>query len=164
MSKIPDLLTHVLIGLSVALVLKGSIKNESSTMILLGSILPDVERPFTWLLEFLGLENVGLTPSFHSILGVLLLSFAAASLFDTNTLSREQRFLYLLLGCSTHLLLDMTMYPWTELGLFLLFPLRQSFSFHLLWPDYPFYPLFGLAVFLLSLLYVKLKPILARRR
>ncbi|MFW9919814.1 MAG: metal-dependent hydrolase [Candidatus Thorarchaeota archaeon] len=150
----PDILTHIFIGAALALFVRGSIKDESSIMIILGSILIDIERPLTWLLDFVGYGNIGLTMAFHSVLGAILLSYAAASLFDEAFLTRKYRFMYLLVGTQAHLLLDMIMYPWEELGLYLLFPLRIPFSFHLLWPDYPIYPLLGLALLSIALCYL----------
>lgn len=147
----PDLLTHILIGASIAVLLVRDRNKKSMFFIMLGSIIIDSERPFTWLIELGQYPLQGLTEGFHSILGAVLLSFAAASLFDDPSIDRRTRFSFLLIGSSSHLLMDMTMGPWAEQGLFLLFPLRIPFSFHLFWSDYPFYPLIGIAVFLVAL-------------
>ena len=147
----PDLLTHVLIGASIAVLLVRDRNKKSMFFIIFGSIIIDSERPFTWFIEIAQYPLQGLTDGFHSILGAVLLSFAAASLFDDPSIDRKTRFFLLLIGSSSHLLMDMTMGPWTEQGLFLLFPLRIPFSFHLFWSDYPFYPLIGIAVFLVAL-------------
>jgi hypothetical protein len=37
----------------------------------------------------------------------------------------------------------MTMYPWAEHGLALFYPLMFRFSFHLVWPDFWLFPIFG---------------------
>jgi hypothetical protein len=157
----PDLLTHVIVGLSAGLLLYERESRESIVLIVLGSILIDIERPITWILQFIGIQSVSLTQGFHSILGAILLSFVVASLVETNSTSRLQRFRLVLLGTATHLLLDMTMYPWEELGLFLLFPLRLPFSFNLFWPDFMFYPLIGLGILGVSLgiVYIKSKAL-----
>ncbi len=152
---IPDILTHLLTGLSIGLVLRGTIRDEISQMIMLGSILIDIERPLGWIIELLGMNiNIfGLTEGFHSILGALLLSFAAASLFDDEKLSRNSRFWFVFLGTTSHLLLDMTLWPWPEQGLYLLFPLKIPFSFNLFWPDLMYYPLLGFGILLIAIFY-----------
>jgi hypothetical protein len=43
------------------------------------------------------------------------------------------------------------MYPWIEMGLYLLYPLKIAFSFNLFWPDFPWYPLIGLSILFLAL-------------
>lgn len=141
--SIPDLLTHLLVGISVALLIRRNGPRSEQMLIVLGSVLIDIERPASWLLEGTSLEWIGLTGAFHSILGALVLSYVAAACFELPATPFNSRFRLILYGCISHLLLDMTMYSWTELGLPLLYPLKLYFSFHLVWPDFPFFPLFG---------------------
>ena len=152
----PDFLTHLLFGASIGLFKEKSIKTEPVLMILLGSIIIDVERPIVWLIELTGLPNPGLTACFHSILGALVLSYIAATFFENARLSSKRRFFLVFLGAISHLILDMTMYPWEELGIMLFYPYPIRFSFHIFWPDYVYYPIYGLIAFGLSLLSYKI--------
>ncbi len=148
----PDLFTHVLVGATIAILTNSHRDKEKLTMLLIGSILIDAERPFTWLLEFMGYGTYSLTAGFHSILGACLLSMAAALLFDETKLKRKEIFGYLIVGAASHLLMDMTMGPWDEQGLYLLFPLKIPFSFHLFWSDFMFYPVIGMGLLLFAII------------
>jgi len=120
-------------------------------LVVSGAVLIDAERPIPWLLQTTPLYWTDLTSAFHSILGVIVLSFFGAACFDLETTPFKDRFRLILIGCTSHLLLDMVMYPWAELGLYLLYPLKFALSFHLLWPDFWWYPLFGGLVLLVVL-------------
>ncbi|MGY5881868.1 MAG: metal-dependent hydrolase, partial [Candidatus Thorarchaeota archaeon] len=122
-------------------------------LIVLGAVLIDIERPISWLLagtEFYWLE---LGSAFHSILGAIVLSYFATACFTIEDTTFKNKFLLILLGCSSHLLLDLVMYPWVEIGLYLLYPIKVSFSLNLLWPDYSFYPVFGMIIIVVVYLY-----------
>jgi hypothetical protein len=147
----PDVFTHLLIGVSLALLIRRDGPRFEQTLIVLGAVLIDVERPISWLLTGTPLYWIGLGSAFHSILGAIVLSYFAATCFVSENTILWNRFKLILIGCVSHLLLDMVMYPWTELGLQLLYPLKIRFSFHLLWPDYFLFPLFGLVILTLSI-------------
>ncbi|MFW9975131.1 MAG: metal-dependent hydrolase [Candidatus Thorarchaeota archaeon] len=151
------MLTHLMIGSSIALTFMNPIDKERTFLIMLGSTIIDIERPLYWLFEFLGVRLIGLTSGFHSIFGALLLSVAGASIFEDTSLTFGWRVRYLLIGATSHLIMDMTMYPWPEQGIPLLFPIRIPFSFNLLWSDSNLYPLVGATVFIFALMihYVK---------
>ena len=140
----PDLLTHLLVGASIALLVCRDDNRPEQMLIILGALLIDIERPITWLLEVMNLEWVGLTGAFHSILGAFVLSYFAAAFFNFESTGFQRRVFLVFLGCTSHLLLDLLMYPWQELGLYLLYPLKIPFSFNLFWPDFQWYPLIGL--------------------
>ena len=140
----PDLLTHLLVGASIALLVCRDDNRPEQMLIILGALLIDIERPITWLLEVMNLEWVGLTGPFHSILGAFVLSYFAAACFDFESTGFQRRGFLIFLGCTSHLLLDLLMYPWQELGLYLLYPLKIPFSFNLFWPDFQWFPLIGL--------------------
>jgi len=165
---VPDLLTHVLFGISIGLLVKKPVNRETILLVSLGSIVIDIERPIGWLAEFMGLDAVGLTAGFHSLLGAVVLSFAAASAFENTESDRGLCFRMILLGALTHLFLDMTMGPWEEYGVYLFYPLTIPFSFHLFWSDYAWYPVFGIIALCVVLLYLvithELKPNLSRRK
>jgi len=84
-------------------------------------------------------------------LGAVFLSYSTAACFDLEHTNFRERIKLILIGCTVHLLLDMTMYPWEERGLYLLYPLKITFSFNLLWPDFWWYPVFGVASLLVAL-------------
>ena len=148
----PDVLTHLLIGVSLAILIRPRGTRSEQMLIVLGALLPDIERPTTWLLEAIGLDWVGLGFAFHSILGTFVLSCVMANCFVLNDINFRCKFVFVFAGCMSHLFLDMMMYPWVEYGLYLLYPIRMAFSFHLLWPDFWWYPVIGLGCFLIALL------------
>ncbi|MDF1540782.1 MAG: metal-dependent hydrolase [Candidatus Thorarchaeota archaeon] len=150
----PDLTTHLLFGAAVGIAL-GKEKNKSQfMMILLGSILIDIERPLTWILNNTDLSWINLSGGFHSILGMVILVFFASACFNHESKAFKTNFGLLLLGSITHLILDMTMWPWEELGIYLLYPLRIPFSFHIFWPEFVWYPLLG-SIALVSVIVLK---------
>ena len=151
MQKVPDVLTHLLVGVSLALLIRKDGPRSEQMLIVLGAVLIDIERPISWLLDASPLHWINLVTAFHSILGAVVLSYFAAACFDLEKSIFRERFKLVLIGCASHLLLDMVMYPWAELGLQLLYPLKIRFSFNLLWPDFWFYPIFGCAFLLIVL-------------
>ena len=149
----PDVLTHLLVGTSIALLARRNDNRAEQMLIILGAIMIDIERPFTWLLEGTEFEWLSLGSAFHSILGAIVLSYFAAACFLIEDIDFRNRFLLIYLGCVSHLLLDMVMYPWAEHGLLLLYPLKIVFSFHLVWPDFWLFPVFGIALLLITICY-----------
>ncbi len=158
----PDVLTHLLVGVSLALLVRKDGPRSEQMLIVLGAVLIDIERPITWLLADTSLYWIGLVSAFHSILGAVVLSYFAAACFDLENSIIKKRFELLIVGCISHLLLDMVMYPWAELGLQLFYPLKISFSFHLLWPDFWFYPIFGFTL-LTAALCIRYLPSIIRQ-
>ncbi|MFW9845092.1 MAG: metal-dependent hydrolase [Candidatus Thorarchaeota archaeon] len=150
--EIPDVLTHLLVGVSIALLVQKDGPQSRQMLIVLGAALIDIERPISWLLANSSLYWIELGYAFHSILGAVILSFFGASCFELESSIFLDRFKLILLGCVSHLLLDMVMYPWAELGLQLLYPLKIQFSFNLLWSDVWVYPAFGGIAFGIALL------------
>jgi len=148
---VPDVLTHLLVGISIALLIRMNGPSSEQMLIVLGAVLIDIERPISWLLEVTPFYWIDLGSAFHSILGAIVLSYFAAACFKMETNVFKDRFKLLLIGCASHLLLDLVMYPWAELGLQLLYPMKIPFSFHLLWPDFSWFPLIGIILLLGSL-------------
>jgi hypothetical protein len=147
----PDVLTHFLVGVALALLIRKDGPRSEQMLIILGAVSIDIERPITWFLETTPYYWIGIGPACHSLLGAVVLSYAGAACFDLERAPFGDRFRLILYGCASHLLLDLTMYPWTELGLYLFYPLKIAFSFHLLWPDFFLYPLFGIGCLVLAL-------------
>jgi len=148
---VPDVLTHLLVGLSLVVLIRPRGSPAEQMLIILGALLIDIERPVTWVLNAIGLDWVGLGFAFHSILGAVVLSYVAAACFVLDDISFRSKFSLVLIGCVSHLLLDLVMYPWVEHGLYLLYPIRYAFSFHLVWPDYWWFPVWGSLILVASL-------------
>ncbi len=146
----PDVLTHLLVGLTVALLFRRDGSKPEQMLIVLGSVLIDIERPFSWLLSSTEFYWLVPTSAFHSILGAVLLSYFAAAYFALEHTNSKERGKLILIGCLTHLLMDLTMYPWVESGLYLLYPLKITFSFNLFWSDFWWYPMFGVTSLLVA--------------
>ena len=149
----PDVFTHLLVGISLALLIRMDGPRSEQMLIVLGAVLIDIERPLSWLLAGTSLYWIDLGYAFHSILGAVVLSYFAAACFAMEESVIQDRFKLVFIGCISHLLLDMVMYPWSELGLQILYPLKMTFSFHLLWPDFGWYSLFGMTMLLVAISY-----------
>ena len=142
----PDVLTHLLIGVSLVILIRPKGSRAEQMLIIVGALLPDVERPVTWVLNTIGLSWIGLTSATHSIVGVIVLSYVASACFVLDDISSRGKFALVFTGCISHLFLDMVMYPWAEYGLYLFYPIKLAFSFHLVWPDYWLSPLWGILI------------------
>ncbi len=145
----PDVLTHLMVGASIALLVRRDDNRIEQMLIVLGALLIDIERPISWLLTGTFLEWIELGYAFHSILGAIVLSYFGAACFNLENTDFRNRAILIFIGCVSHLILDLVMYPWEEVGLYLLYPLKFPFSFNLLWPDFWFYPIIGI-VFLFT--------------
>lgn len=148
----PDVLTHLLFGISLALLVRRDDSRPEQMLVVLGTVIIDIERPITWILDTTEYYWVGLTSGFHSILGALVLSYTAATFIHLDASSLWARFRLVLLGCTSHLLSDMTMNPWPEQGLYLFYPFKIPLDFGIFWSDFWAYPLFGLAALSFALL------------
>jgi hypothetical protein len=145
----PDLFTHLMIGASI-LLLGNAKKKETWILFLLGNIMVDFERPVSLVIKWLGWDWINITMIFHSFLAILALSLSFACFFDDSVLSYKQRFGLLFLGGNIHLLVDLTMHAWEEVGIFLFYPLKVPFSFNLFWPGNLIYPIVGSIIFLIA--------------
>jgi len=149
---LPDVFTHLMVGFSVAILVRRNDNRAEQMLIVLGSVLIDIERPITWLLVGTELEWIELGYAFHSLLSAAVLSFFAASCFTLDDTDFRGRVVLIFIGCISHLALDLTMYPWIEVGLYLLYPLTIPFSLNLLWPDFWFFPVLGLVALITAIL------------
>jgi hypothetical protein len=139
----PDVSTHFMFGIALAMLVCIRRSKEEGMLIVLGSVLIDIERPVSWILRGTVLEWITLSSGFHSILGAFSLAFFASSCFDSEMFGFWYRFKLIFIGCIEHLVLDMIMFPWAEHGLYLLYPIKIPFAFHIFWSDYSGYPLLG---------------------
>ena len=146
----PDVLTHLLIGVSLVILIRPKGSRAEQMLIIVGALLPDVERPVTWALNAVGVDWIGLTSATHSILGVIVLSYVAAACFALDDITFRGKFALVIIGCISHLLLDMLMYPWSEYGLYLFYPVKLAVSFHLVWPDWWLFPTLGSIVLIIT--------------
>ncbi|MGV9169883.1 MAG: metal-dependent hydrolase [Promethearchaeia archaeon] len=144
-----DVTTHLLFGVSAALIVCRNRTREEAMLLILGSVAVDSERPLSLLLNYLG-YNHDFTAAFHSLLGIVVISYAAATAFHIEHTDFASRFKLILSGTIVHLLLDLTMHPWLERGLYL-YPLKVPYSFGLVWSDFPYFPLFGLLALAIAL-------------
>jgi hypothetical protein len=145
----PDVLTHLMVGISVALLVRRDDNRPEQMLIILGALLIDIERPISWLLELTDFGWIELTSASHSILGAVILSYFAATCIHLEDTDLRNRAIMIFIGCLSHLILDLVMYPWPEVGLFLLYPLKIPFSFNLLWPDFWWFPAFGFMILII---------------
>jgi membrane-bound metal-dependent hydrolase YbcI (DUF457 family) len=142
----PDWIAHICISYIIIWVL-GKTKLNSYRQyfnpFILGSVMPDLERPLSYLFMFI-FQNI---PSlqgffysvfnslFHTLLGVLLIAIFLTSFFPHDDF--KLIFLAFFSGGVLHLLLDSIMWPWHGLGIQWFWPLPWRFSFHLVWPGDP---------------------------
>ena len=145
----PDILTHLLLGIALVLILRFD-SWEEGYLVIVGGLIIDIERPITLIAETMNIKCFEFTMPFHSILGSFLLSLVIASLFKIKEIDYRRTLQLIMLGSVLHLLADMTLYPWEEKGLFLLYPLQIPFSFNLFWPGYIGYPFIGLVFCLIG--------------
>ena len=140
----PDVSTHLMFGIALGLFVSLYRTKEEAMLVILGALLPDVERPLSWIMLYTGTDFIHLISATHSIMGILVLSFLASSCFKWKIVDFQSRFKLILLGGIEHLVLDLTMHPWAENGLYLFYPLKLPFSFGFVWSDFPWYPLYGI--------------------
>ena len=143
----PDWMAHICVAYIIIWIISKTrfdkkVKNYYSIFIL-ANLLPDLERPFSYLIRYL-LEGQDqlldfwsciISSMFHSIIGVAIISLFLTSFFTKD--DWKKIYIVFFLGGIGHLLLDMVMWPWVGMGmgLFKPIPLDQGlFSFHLVWP------------------------------
>ncbi|MBN2251697.1 MAG: hypothetical protein JW724_06460 [Candidatus Altiarchaeota archaeon] len=103
----PNLLLHVSLGLILAHVLRA----EKKSLLLFGSILPDIKIfVYALAIPLLGFsEATSLIIPIHTPFGSLLLAVFFASLLPKKEFPRT--FAYLALGIAGHFVLDAAMFP-----------------------------------------------------
>ena len=160
----PDVSTHLMFGLALGLLVYLYRTKEEAMLVVLGALLPDIERPITWIMLVTGYDVIHLTSATHSIMGILILSYFASSCFIWKDVNFQSRFKLILLGSIEHLLLDLTMHPWAERGLYLLYPLNIPYSFGFFWSDYSWYPIYGIvALIIASIIFIFLSKTFQRK-
>ncbi|MHA1911562.1 MAG: metal-dependent hydrolase [Candidatus Kariarchaeaceae archaeon] len=146
----PDVFTHLMLGLSIVILWKPKFREEG-VLLILGSLLIDIERPISLIM--LAFEvDWALTSGFHSLIGALCLAYCAALVIEVEEIKLKRRFVIVLIGCIVHLLADLTMYTWEERGFYLLYPLKIPFSFHIVWSGFLWFPVIGILAVVVALL------------
>jgi len=144
----PDLLTHIIIGLIIA-----KIFNLKKSLVLIGAILPDMIYKVNLLRYFIHLpENFiqfALLP-FHSPIGLIIITILLSYLFRYP---KKKTITQISIGWLSHLILDLTnkhflvnqVYPFLP---FIYMPLEVGWF----WP-HQYYYLLAFSIILLVLLY-----------
>lgn len=128
----PDWITHILIGLIIAEIF--NIKRKS--LVVIGSILPDVLVKLELLSVFFAVDKYAITWLFnplHTPIGMALFSLLLVPLFN---LGRYKIYFLLFIGWASHLLSDL-INKHVLLGQnLLLFPFSwKNLEIGLIWPD-----------------------------
>lgn len=103
----PNLLVHLVAGLIIAKIL--NLKRKS--ILLFGSFMPDIKiffYPVIIIISGLSDANAFILP-FSSLIGSLLLALFFSSLFSREEFAKV--FGMLMIGATTHIVLDMLMFP-----------------------------------------------------
>lgn len=126
----PDWLSHVLI----ALILCGLINIDKKSLVVLGTLLPDIVIKLGLLGIFISLPVFfyDFVSVFHTPIVVFLLSIIIAPIFRYN---RLRTLILINFGSVQHFLADLTMKHF-EGGIPLLFPFSSKlYSLNLIWPE-----------------------------
>lgn len=131
----PDLLSHLIIGLILAEVF--NIKKKS--LVVLGALLPDLFAKFDLIFFYTGIEKIFTFASFHTPIMFFLLSILIAVLFRY---SRLKTILFLNIGSMSHFLSDLTIKHFSGAGIRIFFPFSmKNYSLSLIWPEQSIYVL-----------------------
>ena len=146
----PDLITHVIIGLIFCELL--GIRRKS--LIILGSILPDIIFKITLICIFIEIptkEFKWFLVPMHNPAALILLTVLICLFFRSNY---QQKFLMICSGWILHLIADLTNKELFMNQMFLLYPFSwKAFELNILWPNQYFYAFFlSLAVYIIIIL------------
>ena len=133
----PDLLSHVLIGLILAELF--NVKKKS--LVVLGAIAPDILSKFYLIYFYFNLPPIISFVPFHTQVMMFLLSIVIAPLFRQDNV---KIILLFNLGAMSHILADLTMKHFTVMGSRIFFPFDMSnYTLNLIWPDDSLFILLG---------------------
>lgn len=142
----PDLLSHLLIGLILAEIF--NIKKKS--LVVLGAILPDLLSKLHLIYLYFWIPLQISFISFHTPFMIFMLSLLISPLFMHNQLKTV---LFINLGSMSHFLSDLMIKHFTVSGTRMLFPFsNQNYTLNLIWPEQSIYVLV-----LCSLIYALIK-------
>lgn len=128
----PDWVSHLIFGLIIA----EFVKTEKKSLILLGSLLPDI-LPKTSLIFFhLGIPKIFSFSIFHTPLVASLIGILIAPLFLYNRIKAS---ILIIIGVMGHILADLTLRGYAG-GMSIFFPFSaKGYSLNLLWPEQSLY-------------------------
>lgn len=133
----PDLLSHLIIGLILAELF--NIKKRS--LVVLGAIIPDILSKIHLIFFYFGIPPLVSSISFHTPFMAFLISILIASLFKYNKL---KIILFFNIGSISHFLSDLTIKHFTIQGSRLFFPLSNTnYTLNLVWPEQSIFILIG---------------------
>jgi len=145
----PDLMSHLLIGLILAEVF--NIKKKS--LVVLGALAPDILSKIPVLYFYLGTSPPFSFISFHTPIMWLLLSILIAPLFKYDKL---KTILFINIGTMSHFLSDLTIKHFAIIGTRLFFPFSsKNYTLNLIWPEQSVYILIASLVVYFVIRYVK---------
>lgn len=149
----PDLMSHLIIGLILAELL--SIRKKS--LVILGALMPDVLSKLFLVYVYFNIPPVVSFVPFHTPFMMLLLSILIAPLFNHNKI---KTLLFINLGSISHFLSDMTMKHFGVIGSRLLFPFSlENYTLNLIWPNNSFYILMLTLLIYLVIVFTKKRRI-----
>ena len=147
----PDLLSHLIIGLILAEIF--NIRKKS--LVALGAILPDVLAKFDLLIFYLGVPKIITFDSFHTPFMFFLLSVLIAGLFRYD---KVKAIASLNIGSMSEFLSDLMVRHFNKTGVRLFFPFSlKNYSLAWVWPEQSLYVILpaSLFVYLLVIVYKK---------
>ena len=145
----PDLMSHLLIGLILAELF--NIKKKS--IVVLGALTPDLLAKIHLIYFYLGINPSILFTSFHTPLMLFLVSLLLAPLFMYDSLKFIISFN---IGSMSEILSDLTMKHFTVSGSRLFFPFSmKNFTLNLIWPEQSFYILAVCILIYLAIKFLK---------
>jgi|SRR3989338_1225568 len=129
----PDLMSHLLIGLILAELLN----TKKKSLVVLGALMPDLISKIHLVYFYFGFPHSISFYNFHTPLMAFLLSVLIAPLFEYSSL---RTVFYFNIGSISHFLSDLTMKHFTLTGTPLFFPfLRHGYTLNLVWPEQSIY-------------------------
>lgn len=145
----PDLMSHLLIGLILAELF--NIKKKS--IVVMGALLPDLLSKIHLIYYYFGISPFIFFSSFHTPLMMFLLSLLLAPLF---IYSSSKFLISFNIGSMSHMISDLTMKHFTVSGSRLLFPFSmKNFTLNLIWPEQSIYVLIVLLMIYVGIFTVK---------
>ena len=149
----PDLMSHLLIGLILAELF--NIKKKS--IVVMGALAPDLLAKIHLVYYYLGINPGILFSSFHTPLMLFLVSLLLAPLFLYDSI----KFLIAFnIGSVSEILSDLTMKHFTISGSRLFFPFSmKNYTLNWIWPEQSIYVLVALLTVYFALSAIKKKSL-----
>ena len=135
--KMPDLLSHIIIGLILAELF--NIRKKS--LVVLGTILPDILAKMQLVYLYLPIPPLVSFVSFHTPIMLFLISIIISPLFKHD---KFKTILFINLGTMSHFLSDLTIKHFAVIGTRIFYPFTNTnYTLNLIWPEQSIYILIG---------------------